>query len=50
MAAVDVLIDVATKSKGVPEEYNTFLHGLCFRPASILHRVDALSYAMQFIR
>jgi hypothetical protein len=47
---VDVIIYLAIKGKGVPEEYNTFLHGLHFQPASILHRIDALSYALQFVR
>jgi hypothetical protein len=50
LTAVEVVIHVATKAKSVPEEYNTFLHKLNFRPASILHRIDTLSYAMQFVR
>jgi hypothetical protein len=48
--AVDVIIALATEFKGVPEEYNTFLHTLGYRPASILHRIDAISYALQFVR
>lgn len=48
--ALEVVIDMATVSKGVPEEFNKFLRTLHYRPASILHRVDALSYVLQFVR
>ena len=47
---MDLLIYLATDMKGMPEEYNQFLHTLGFRPASILHRMDALYNTYRFMR
>jgi hypothetical protein len=41
---------LATIEKHAPEEYNTYLHELGFRPASILNRIDAVCCALLFMR
>jgi hypothetical protein len=50
IAAPDIMKKIAVDFKHLPEEYNMFLHALNFRPASTLHRLDAIYYALNFIR
>ena len=47
---VDIIVHMATRVKNLPEAYNTFVHALGFAPSSILHRIDAIFYALQFVR
>ncbi len=49
-SGLTVLVTVAKEEKHAPEEYNTFLHRKGFRPASILNRIDAICYALLFMR
>ena len=48
--AVQVLTKVATTEKYVVEKFNTYLHVKGFRPASILNRIGAVEYGLQFVR
>lgn len=49
-SGLQVLLMVATTDKDVPEKYNEFLHARNFRPSSILNRMDAVFYALTFMR
>lgn len=50
LKALHILFDIATKNQGIPEQYNMHLHALDFKPLSILNRMDAALYSIQFIR
>lgn len=48
--ALDLFVNVAKVEKHAVETYNTYLHSLGFRAASILNRIDAVWYALMFMR
>ena len=50
IGTLELLVSVATVEKRAPEAYNTYLHKKAFRPASILNRIDAVCYALLFMR
>ena len=50
VAPLELLVNVATVERRALEEYNTYLHKKEFRPASIRNRIDAVCYALTFIR
>jgi len=50
LAPLELLVNVATVERRALEAYNTYLHKKEFRPASILNRIDAVCYALTFMR
>lgn len=50
LAPLELLVNVATVERRALEEYNTYLHKEEFSPASILNRIDAVCYALTFMR
>jgi len=48
--ALKILFHVATVDPGVVEKYNQYLHTQDFKAQTILNRMDAVQYAIVFIR